>query len=256
MQNAVSRIFAAVLAAGTLAAAAPAAQAGILVGGSATQYIVNALNTLGVAHTDIGWGAMPATVKAGDTLILSYDGGAYGYVDYTGALNAGADIIVFGGSCDGDGFTGWLGRYINNDGPCANWHIGKGWTTLASNNATRFVPANYMHAADKMGYHMTHLKETARTVILGKNGEDKPIAAFRTYANGGSFHYMGLDLGMYGSTADTQAFTAPYLQGALLAARDGLVTPEPTPAPVPEPDSVALMGVALAGLYVVRRKRS
>lgn len=250
MPNVVSRILAAVLAVGALAAA-PAAHAGVLVGGSATQDIVNALNTLGVAHTNIGAGAMPRTVKAGDILILSCDG-AYGYVDYTAALNAGADIIVFGGNCDGDGFTGWLGRYINNDGPCVNGHIGKGWTTMANNNATRFVPASYTHATDMMGHHMTHLKETADTVILGKNGEDKAIAAFRTYANGGSFHYMGLDLGMYGSSADTLAFTAPYLQGALLAARDGLVTP--VPAPVPEPDSVALMGVALAGLYAARRR--
>lgn len=224
------------------------AQASVVLAGNATSNIATSLNALGVTFTNIGT-AMPTSLGAGTTLILSYDGGYGPYQNYTSALNTGADVIVFGGSCDGGGWSSWTGLYINNSGGC--WHTdgaNGSWNTVANNAATQFLPSYYNPINNSLTYHVEHLFATPDTVLLGANSEGNAIAAFRTYANGGSFNYLAMDPGPYGTAEDINNFTVKYLQGAMLAAQNGLSNQ------VPEPGSLALMGLGLIGLMGYRRK--
>lgn len=223
------------------------ANAGVILAGNATTNIATALTALGVSYTTAGT-TMPGSVASGDTLILSFDGGSGPYANYTSALNAGADVIVFGGSCDGGGFSGWIGQYINNTGNNC-WHTDGKWNTLAVNTATQFMPNSYLPQDVGVTYHMTHLLATADTVMLGRNDEGNDIAAFRTYANGGSFNYLAMDPGRYGTAGDSTSFTMPYLRGALAAAANGIGGNE-----VPEPGTLALVGIALLGGAALRRR--
>ncbi|MFH1658707.1 MAG: hypothetical protein FD131_4704 [Rhodocyclaceae bacterium] len=224
------------------------AQASVVLAGNATSNIATSLNALGVTFTNIGT-TMPTSLGAGTTLILSYDGGYGPYQNYTSALNTGADVIVFGGSCDGGGWSSWTGLYINNSGGC--WHTdgaNGSWNTVANNAATQFLPSYYNPINNSLTYHVEHLFATPDTVLLGANSEGNAIAAFRTYANGGSFNYLAMDPGPYGTAEDINNFTVKYLQGAMLAAQNGLSNQ------VPEPGSLALMGLGLIGLMGYRRK--
>lgn len=231
-----------------LGLSAGGAQASVVLAGTATANIATSLNTLGITFTNVGTN-MPTSLSAGTTLILSYDGGGSPYQNYTGALNTGADIIVFGGSCDGGGWSSWTGLYINNSGGC--WHTdgaNGSWNTVANNAATQFLPSSYNPVANNLTYHVEHLFATKNTILLGANSEGNAIAAFRTYSNGGSFNYLAMDPGPYGTAEDINNFTVKYLQGALLAAQSGLDNR------VPEPGSLALCGLGLVGLMRYRRK--
>ncbi|MDP3085334.1 MAG: PEP-CTERM sorting domain-containing protein [Rubrivivax sp.] len=227
-------------------------QAAVILAGNATGNIATALTTLGISFTNAG-SSMPGSLGASDTLILSFDGGGGPYINYTSALNSGADIIAFGGSCDGaGGFAAWVGQYINNTYTC--WHLDGGdgkWNKLASNAATQYLPASFNPADNSMTYHMLHLLATTNTVMLGSNDEGNNIAAFRTYANGGSFNYLAMDPGPYGTAADRNNFTVPYLRGALLAAQSGIGGNV-----IPEPGSLALVGLGLLALRAGRRSKA
>lgn len=242
--NLVSKIFMSAAVIG-LSALSFQSHAAVILAGSATGNIATALTQLGVSYSNAG-ASMPGSLSASDTLILSFDGGLGPYVNYTSALNAGADIIVFGGSCDSGGFSGWVGQYINNTGNNC-WHTDGKWNKLATNDATQFMPATYTPQNSSMTYHMTHLLATVDTVMLGSNDEGNNIAAFRTYANGGSFNYLAMDPGPYGTASDIANFTNPYLRGALQAAALG-IDAAADPGAVPEPGSLALVALALSGL--------
>jgi hypothetical protein len=67
---------------------------------------------------------------------------------------------------------------------------------------------------------MMHFLPTPNTTLYGKNGEGADIAAVRDYNNGGSFNYMGMDVGPYGTANDVNNFTTPWLKGSLDYARN------------------------------------
>src|SRR6516165_9888960 len=87
--------------------------ASVFLGGTAQTYIEDALNTLGVVHTNVGSMFVdPSGYGAVDTIILSEDGGVDNGYDYTNFLNAGGHLIVVGGS-NFDPYRAWVANYFN-----------------------------------------------------------------------------------------------------------------------------------------------
>src|SRR4051812_1308070 len=105
-----------------VALCASVASATVVLGGTAQTYIEQALNTLGVNHTTVGSMFVdPNGYGAGDTIILSEDGGGDNGYDYTGFLNSGGHLIVAGGS-NLDSYRAWVGNYFNITDTQSGWH--------------------------------------------------------------------------------------------------------------------------------------
>lgn len=226
------------------------AEATVFLQGSATGNISSALNSLGVAYTAISGNAMSNTPAAGDTLIMSFDGGTDPFVDYRIKLDQGLDIIMFGGS-NYQPFRDWASLYFNLTDTGSGWHQDGAWNTVNNNVATQYMLNTYAPENNSVTFHMLGFAATDNTTMLGVNDELVNIAAFREYLNGGSFNYLSMDPGPYGTTNDLNNFTIPYLRGALEAASAGLGNDGNS---VPEPTTLALMGLGLAGVAASRSK--
>jgi hypothetical protein len=224
-----------VLTSAVLCVAAAATGQTIQIGGNSNTHLKDALNALGYAYTDVS-PAFPAP-GAADILIVGEDGGSAPGYDYTNFLNGGGDVIFTGGSGLQE-WSDWTAGYFNNS--YTGWHTDGGWTTSANIPASQFMPGTYTPGDTSQTYHMMHFNATQDTTLYGKNGESADVAAFRTYANGGSFNYMALDLGPYGTQDDINNFTIPFMKSALQAA-------------VPAPGAAGILG--LAGLGALRRRR-
>jgi hypothetical protein len=207
------------------------------VGGNAYAHIVDALNNLGESYTVVDGEVAPG---AFDIIIMAYDGGTWPAFDYNEFLNSGGDLIMTGGSClPGDWDVGMNG-YFNNEFTC--WHTDGDWITSADNSITALMPDTYTPEDNSLTYHMMHLLPTPDTTLYGRNGEGSDIAAVRDYDHFGSFNYMGMDLGPYGTLNDVNNFTTPWLQGSLDYARR-----------IPGPSAAGLLG--LGALATLRRRR-
>jgi hypothetical protein len=83
------------------------------------------------------------------------------------------------------------------------------------------------------------------TLLYGQNAETNFVGAVRSYASGGTFNYLSLDIGNAGyvTTGDINNFVVPWLRNSLSV--------------IPEPSTAALFGAGLAvlGLRVWRRQR-
>lgn len=231
----------------SIVASAPSARAAVIVGGNYTSNITSALTTLGIGYTtDSGMFASPVGLGAGDTIFMSNDGGSDAGLDYNAFLNAGGHLIAVGGS-NYQPYRDWVAGYFNLTDIASGWHQSNAWHTDAVVPGTQFLPADYAFLDSNMSYHMLAFLATTNTTLLGHNDEPNSIAAIRTYSNGGYFYYMALDIGGdYTTPGDQTDFVVPFVQSALNAGD--------APA-VPEPATVTLLGSALAGLFVLARKR-
>jgi hypothetical protein len=225
---------------GSVVAAMTVAAGGqtIGVGGNAYGNIANALDALGESYTLVGGEIAPG---AYDIIIMAYDGGTWPAYDYNAFLDGGGDLIMTGGSNFPGNWDVGMDGYFNNT--LAGWHTDGAWSTSVNNAITAPMPGTYSPEDSSLTYHMMHFDPgTPNTTLYGKNAEGNDIAAVRDYNNGGSFNYMGMDLGPYGTQNDINNFTVPWLQGSLDYARR-----------VPTPGAAALLG--LGGLAGLRRRR-
>ena len=226
-----------------IALCATAASASVVLGGTAQTYIEQALNTLGVNHTIVNSMFVdPTGYGAGDTIILSEDGGGdFGY-DYTGFLNAGGHLIVAGGS-NIDSYRSWAGNYFNLTDTGSGWHTDGAWHKDGDHQQTQFMPSDFTFDNNSVTFHMLGFLPTQDTTLLGHNDEGVDIAAFRAYQNGGFFYYMALDPGPYSDNDhDQSGWTVPFVQSAL-------------EAQVPEPSTLAMLGTSLLSLGIWRRRK-
>jgi hypothetical protein len=225
------------------------AQVTVVLGGNHTTVMGNALTTLGYSYT-LASGTMipnPATysLKKGDVIIISNDGGTPESVDYTNFLNAGGHVIAVGGSSL-TSFHTWVGTYFNITDHNGGWHTDGAWTLTTAGQA-KFpdMPSSYTFGNNSATYHMMSFLATTNTVLYGQNAETNFVGAVRSYANGGTFNYLSLDIGhqSYVTTGDINNFVVPWLRNSLSV--------------IPEPSTYALFGTGLAvlGLRAWRRRR-
>lgn len=184
----------------------------VALGGTATTNLVTALNALGVPFTSFGVNMPPA--GSADIIIVGMDGGTSGFVDYLAYLNDGGHVIVTGGS-NWEPYREWARLYFQINDFERGWHTDGQWHKLVDHPANAGLPDDYSFAEVGHTYHMLGFPEQPDTVLLGRNDEPNNIAAFKTFANGGTFNYMALDLGIRAQDQDT--FITPWVKAALEA---------------------------------------
>lgn len=223
---------------------ASVSNATVVLGGTAQTYIEQALNTLGVNHQIVGSMFVdPTGYGAGDTIILSQDGGIDNGYDYTGFLNAGGHLIVVGGS-NYDPYRAWVAGYFNTTDTGSGWHTDGAWHKDGNLQPTQFMPNDFTFQNNSVTFHMLGFLPTDNTLLLGHNDEITEIAAIRGYNNGGWFYYMALDPGPYSNNPfDQDGWTVPFVQSALAAQYNA----------VPEPGTIMLLGSSVLSLGFWRR---
>lgn len=194
----------------------------VFLGGTATAQIATGLTMLGEVFTASPAGTWPTPGSVG-TIIISNDGYTGPMLDYTAHLNAGAHVIVIGGSNYAP-YDAWIGSYVNNDAAAlAMWHQSNDcvpdFAKTGSHPITQFLPAAYEFSNEATSYHMTHFPaaQPAGAVIIGNtcHGANPGILVTRRYASGGTFTYLALDPGPYANATDISSFVMPFLRGAL-----------------------------------------
>ena len=197
---------------------ASAASASVILGGTAQTYIAQALQTLNVQYTDVNTMFVdPSGYGAGDTIILSEDGGGDNGYDYSNFLNSGGHLIVMGGS-NIDNYRGWVSNYFNITNTQNGWYTDGAWHKSGDYQQTQYMPSDFTFQNNNVTFHMLSFLPTNNTILLGHDDEPADIAAFRTYGNGGFFYYMAFDPGPYSDNSfDQNGWTVPFIQSALEA---------------------------------------
>jgi cysteine-rich repeat protein len=200
----------------------------ITVGGNAHQYIDPALTALGETFTQ--GGTYPAAGNG--VFILSNDGGNGPFVDYTSMLNAGAHILLIGGSNLGTGagsYTAYVNTYVTTDNT-SNWHQSSDcvndWNAIGTHPITQFLPATYEFTNQSVSYHMLHLSATQPTgaTLIGQTcasaAHNPPgVLVTRTYPSGGTLTVFVQDVGNYSDANTPTQFLQPFLKGYLAYVR-------------------------------------
>jgi len=223
---------------------ASVSNASVILGGTAQTYIAQALQTLNVQYTDVNsMFVNPASYGAGDTIILSEDGGIDNAYDYTNFLNSGGHLIVIGGS-NWDPYRQWVSNYFNITDTQNGWYTDGAWHKDGNFQPTQFMPTDFSFQNGNITFHMLSFLPGANTLLLGHDDEPADIAAIRGYNNGGWFYYMAFDPGPYSSDPfDQNGWTVPFMQSALAAQYNA----------VPEPGTIMLLGSSALSLGFWRR---
>jgi PEP-CTERM motif len=227
-----------------IAFCASVVNASVILGGTAQTYVANALQTLNVQYTDVNSMFVdPTGYGAGDTIILSEDGGIDNAYDYSNFLNAGGHLLVIGGS-NWDPYRAWVGNYFNITNTQNGWYTDGAWHSNGNFQQIQYMPSDFSFQNNSVTFHMLSFLPTDNTILLGHDDEPADIAAFRSYANGGWFFYMAFDPGPYSdNNHDQSGWTVPFVESALQAQS------------VPEPSTIVLLGTSLLSLGFVRRRK-
>jgi cysteine-rich repeat protein len=206
----------------------------ILLAGTSTTYIANALTALGETFTLTVLptaGAFPPASGKG-TIILSNDGFNGTTVDYTPHLAAGAHVVTFGGSNFAP-YTTWLATYLATDVATngSAWHQSNDCTQdfnqIGNNPILRFLPATYEFITtagnESTTFHMLHFPAAqpsgAAVIARTCHNANPGIVATRAYPSQGTFTSNAFDLGAYTDASAQAGFVAPFLKGMLLYLR-------------------------------------
>lgn len=196
----------------------------LVVAGNALTYINSALAQLGESYnTDAAeWG----TPSSQGVVIVSHDGGNVPSVDYLAHLNAGAHLLLVGGTAIA-AYPTWVNNYVNTDNT-ASWHqasdCSPDWSKVGVHPITQFMPQTHEFTNPSVSYHMLHFTsaQPANTQLIGQtchNAAAPYVLVTRKFSNNGTFTYMALDLGPYNDATSQNLMVAPFLQGYLAYVR-------------------------------------
>lgn len=193
----------------------------ILVSGNANSFLTPALTTLGEAFASeaLDW---PTPLSAG-VLVLGRDGGLDMPPDYQAHLDAGAHLLVAGGSST-IAFGDWINLFFSSTGS-VGWHQSSAcisdWNTTGMHPITAYLPATYEFSNQSTSYHMVHFTAAGQppeTELLGQScemGPDNFLLATRRFPSGGTFTYLATDIGRYDGPGTQADFVVPFFQGYL-----------------------------------------
>lgn len=194
----------------------------LTIAGNGRTYAVNAATGLGEVFTNYSanqW--LPANNVV---VLIEANDGASAPPDYSTPLNAGAHILLIGGS-GLQAYTTEIDKYVATDKTFA-WHQSSGctadWIAIGNHPAGKYLPATIEFSGNQsVSYHMLHFaaQQPMGTTLFGRSceGNTNYVAVSRTYSSGGTFTYMALDVGNYTDTtvqSDT-TFVRPLIKGWL-----------------------------------------
>lgn len=196
----------------------------IFVSGTSYLLIEAALDALGEPYTsDFEYWPPPLS---GGILVMSNAG--FGTpIDYQAHLDAGAHLLVIGGSAN-NGYASWLAGYFSGF-LIPSWHLSDECSFDFYRNGahpiTALMPDAYEFATVWPSYHMFHITAGAQspdTELLAFNCEDGPdnyTMATRRFPSGGTITYLANDIGTQNDGVSSSMFIQPFLEGYLAYVR-------------------------------------
>jgi cysteine-rich repeat protein len=156
-----------------------------------------------------------------DILIMSNNGGNGQGPDYTGHLNSGKHVLMFGGSATQE-FSNWLDDYVSPG--MHGWHMSEDctsdWNKGQAHPMTALMPNQYEFLDQSISQHMIHFLDVGQppgVTLLGRTCHQAPdnhVLITRSYDNGGSFTYVAFNIGSSAGSA-LNVLLIPFVEGYL-----------------------------------------